>query len=68
MDALDHCRTTRSSLKEKAANLKIGPDKLMIPEDGEVIILTRYIFLLLCLSYRLISEWFDKNDVYVKIK
>lgn len=40
MDALDHCRTTRSSLKDKAANLKIGPDKLMIPEDGEVIILT----------------------------
>lgn len=37
MDALDHCRTTRSSLKAKAAELKIGKDKLMIPEDGEVI-------------------------------
>lgn len=40
MDALDHCRTTRSSLKEKAAELKIGTDKLIIPEDGEVITLS----------------------------
>lgn len=40
MNALDHCRTTRSSLKEKAAQLKIGTDKLMIPEDGEVIFLS----------------------------
>lgn len=40
MDALDHCRTTRSSLKEKAAELKIGTNKLMIPEDGEVIVLS----------------------------
>lgn len=37
MDALDHCRTTRSSLKKKAAELKIGTNKLMIPEDGEMI-------------------------------
>lgn len=37
MDALDHCRTTRSSLKKKAAELKISTDKLMIPGDGEMI-------------------------------
>ncbi|MCW2263476.1 MULTISPECIES: MBL fold metallo-hydrolase [Sphingobacterium] len=37
MEALDHCRTTRSSLKKKATELKIGTDKLMIPEDGEMI-------------------------------
>lgn len=40
MDALDHCRTTRTSLKEEAAKLKIGKDKLMIPQDGEVIMLS----------------------------
>ncbi len=40
MDALDHCRTTRSSLKEKAAEFNIGTDKLMIPQDGETIILS----------------------------
>src|SRR5690606_15516495 len=28
MDALDHCRTTRKSLSEKAAEFKIGKDKL----------------------------------------
>jgi L-ascorbate metabolism protein UlaG (beta-lactamase superfamily) len=37
MDALDHCRTTRSSLSKKAAEFKIGTDKLLIPKDGEVI-------------------------------
>ncbi|MFV5700692.1 MBL fold metallo-hydrolase [Flavobacterium sp. XS2P12] len=39
MDALDHCFTTRASLKKKAAEVKIGIDKLLIPEDGEVITL-----------------------------
>ncbi|CAM3974992.1 MBL fold metallo-hydrolase [Flavobacterium sinopsychrotolerans] len=37
MDALDHCRTTRSSLRQKADEFKIGTDKLLIPKDGEII-------------------------------
>lgn len=37
MDALDHCRTTRKSLSQKAAELNIGKDKLIIPQDGAVI-------------------------------
>lgn len=41
MDALDHCRTTRAKLAQKAADLKIGKDKLMIPQDGELIYLSR---------------------------
>lgn len=40
MDALDHCFTTRAILKKKAAALKIGKDKLIIPEDGEKLILS----------------------------
>lgn len=40
MDALDHCRTTRTSLSEKAVELNIGKDKLIIPQDGEVITLS----------------------------
>lgn len=40
MDALDHCFTTRAILKKKAAELKIGQDKLIIPEDGEKLILS----------------------------
>src|SRR5690606_14060626 len=40
MDALDHCRTTRSSLSQKAAEFNIGTDKLIIPQDGEVITLS----------------------------
>ncbi|MBC5773673.1 MBL fold metallo-hydrolase [Pontibacter sp. KCTC 32443] len=39
MDALDHCRTTRNSLREKANELNIGENKLLIPQDGEVIVL-----------------------------
>jgi L-ascorbate metabolism protein UlaG (beta-lactamase superfamily) len=35
MNALDHCFTTRAVLKKKAAELKIGKDKLIIPDDGE---------------------------------
>ncbi|RWX02498.1 MBL fold metallo-hydrolase [Flavobacterium cerinum] len=41
MDALDHCRTTRSSLSQKAAKFNIGIDKLIIPKDGQVITLSR---------------------------
>ncbi|QMU26685.1 MBL fold metallo-hydrolase [Adhaeribacter radiodurans] len=37
MNALDHCRTTRESLRKKAEELKISKDKLLIPEDGETI-------------------------------
>jgi L-ascorbate metabolism protein UlaG (beta-lactamase superfamily) len=37
MDALDHCRTTRASLRQKANGLNIGEDKLLIPQDGEEI-------------------------------
>ena len=40
MDALDHCFTTRAILKNKAADLKIGYDKLIIPEDGEKLTLS----------------------------
>lgn len=39
MNALDHCRTTRESLRLKAESLNIGADKLIIPQDGEVITL-----------------------------
>jgi L-ascorbate metabolism protein UlaG (beta-lactamase superfamily) len=37
MDALDHCRTTRTSLRSKADEANISSDKLLIPEDGKVI-------------------------------
>jgi len=35
MGALDHCRTTRTSLQRKADEANIVPNKLLIPEDGE---------------------------------
>lgn len=37
MDALDHCFTTRTILKNKAEVLQITDEKLIIPEDGEII-------------------------------
>jgi L-ascorbate metabolism protein UlaG (beta-lactamase superfamily) len=37
MDALDHCRTTRKSLSLKAAESKIASDKLIIPQDGQIV-------------------------------
>jgi L-ascorbate metabolism protein UlaG (beta-lactamase superfamily) len=37
MEALDHCRTTRASLRSKADEANISSDKLLIPEDGDVI-------------------------------
>jgi L-ascorbate metabolism protein UlaG (beta-lactamase superfamily) len=37
MEALDHCSTTRSSLRAKADEANIEPGKLIIPADGEVI-------------------------------
>ena len=39
MNALDHCRTTRESLRQKAESLNIRVNKLVIPQDGEVIAL-----------------------------
>lgn len=37
MDALDHCRTTRAKLSQKANEMKIEKTKLIIPQDGEVV-------------------------------
>lgn len=37
MDAINHCRTTRNILKKKAKENDISKDKLLIPEDGEII-------------------------------
>lgn len=39
MESLDHCVTTRASLQQKANLLNIGKDKLIIPNDGEQILL-----------------------------
>ncbi len=39
MDALDHCRTTRTTLRQKAEESGIAKEKLIIPQDGEVIAL-----------------------------
>jgi L-ascorbate metabolism protein UlaG (beta-lactamase superfamily) len=39
MEALDHCRTTRDSLRKKAGESNIGKDRLIIPQDGEQIAL-----------------------------
>lgn len=37
MDALDHCRTTRVKLSQKANEMNIEKTKLIIPQDGEVV-------------------------------
>ena len=37
MDALDHCRTSRASLRQKADAQHISPKKLLIPQDGETV-------------------------------
>lgn len=37
MDALDHCFTTRASLRQQAALFNIDASKLIIPQDGQVI-------------------------------
>lgn len=41
MDAVDHCRTTRSVLRNEAKRWHIGTDKLIIPEDGKTVQLDR---------------------------
>ena len=37
MEALDHCSTTRSSLRKAADEANAKPEKLIIPQDGETI-------------------------------
>ena len=37
MDALDHCQTSRTILRNEANHFAISHDKLIIPEDGEVV-------------------------------
>jgi L-ascorbate metabolism protein UlaG (beta-lactamase superfamily) len=37
MDALDHCRTSRASLRKKADAQHVSPKKLLIPQDGETV-------------------------------
>lgn len=37
MEAIDHCQTTRSILRNEADKAGISKEKLMIPADGEVI-------------------------------
>jgi hypothetical protein len=39
MDALDHCRTSRASLRQKANAWHISPKKLLIPQAGEMVAL-----------------------------
>lgn len=39
LEALDHCNTTRASLRKKADEAKITRDKLIIPGDGETVML-----------------------------
>lgn len=39
MEAIDHCKTTRRALKKEAAKHQIGSDKLLVPKDGETILL-----------------------------
>lgn len=37
MEALDHCQVTRTSLRAKANEKNVTPDRLLIPNDGEII-------------------------------
>ena len=37
MDAIDHCQTTRSILRNEAYKAGISPERLIIPIDGETI-------------------------------
>ena len=41
MDAVDHCCTTKAVLRNEAKKMNIGNDKLLIPEDGEIISLSK---------------------------
>ena len=37
LEALDHCKTTRQALRQAADQAGIGPNRLLIPADGEII-------------------------------
>ncbi len=37
MEALDHCKTSRNALRTAAKEAGIDPDRLLIPEDGELV-------------------------------
>ena len=37
MDAIDHCQTPRSILRNEADNAGISREKLIIPADGETV-------------------------------
>ena len=39
MEAIDHCQTTRSILRNEAERADISKDKLIIPADGETVLL-----------------------------
>ncbi|SHN33643.1 MBL fold metallo-hydrolase [Chitinophaga sp. CF418] len=39
MEALDHCHTTRASLRRKANESSVSADKLIIPANGETVML-----------------------------
>jgi L-ascorbate metabolism protein UlaG (beta-lactamase superfamily) len=39
MEALDHCHTTRATLKQAVEAANIGMERLIIPNDGELVIL-----------------------------
>lgn len=41
MDALDHCQTTRSILRNEAISNNVDVRRLIIPEDGETVNLSR---------------------------
>ena len=41
MDAVDPCLTTRAVLRNEAKKMNIGNDKLLVPEDGEIISLSK---------------------------
>jgi hypothetical protein len=39
MDALEHCRTSRTYLRQKADAQHVSPKKLLIPQAGETVAL-----------------------------
>lgn len=41
MEALDHCRVTRRMLRDAADRAGIAPSRLLIPDDGETLSLSR---------------------------
>ncbi|MEO3584121.1 MBL fold metallo-hydrolase, partial [Phocaeicola vulgatus] len=39
MDAIDHCQTTRAILRNEATHHEADMSRLIIPEDGETVVL-----------------------------